>query len=685
MNLKNLKFFLQGLKFAVVGGLNTAIDFLFVNLLYWLFRPEGQSGLLLISVFAACMAMLNSYFMNKRWSFSSGGGAPSKTSASEISGFLTVSMLGLVVNTSIFLFTSRYLSELAGIGGFININASRLTGVACAMAVTFLGYKLGVFDTQAVRKYRETVGKSWMEGFRISWSFLICMIITAAVVRIIFFMTVPVAYGDAVNYYWTAAGIASGNFKEVDWFWHSLFTFFEAMLMFAGFKGVNAMMLSSLIPGVLLVVPVYLASGKAFGKATAVLASIFTVLSPRLIEYSVNGYSESLYLFLILCAVCIAAFWISEGVCGYAGATILGLSIAAFSLVRNESFIMALALIALILTQKLRRKVVCMAITVTVSALAILIYISVNERISGQACIFQKFTNVEKVYLEQIDWRNAAKETYGAVNPESLKSSENTAMRLFRHLRQNLFYMAERMPGVFFSPVLLFIPFTGLFGSSLLGRNRSGAVFLLAGLIPLLVYPFLQVEPRMLLLSLVAFSITGLAGAWLFSEYIAENMRRPFIKYALVSILLLSLLPFIPVLAWRSGELRSYHREIGKWISENVPVESSICGDGYGYVLSSCFWADRRAWPRLWTDKPSEIPADMRAKSKKILIIYEEFVKLANPEIINVFDNGIKGMVRLKEFNTKRGRIQIYRLEEDANAGFARNPNSKSEYRNSKQ
>jgi putative flippase GtrA len=661
MNLKNLKFFLQGLKFAVVGGLNTAIDFLFVNLLYWLFRPEGQSGLLLISVFAACMAMINSYFMNKRWSFSSGGG-PAKTSASEISGFLTVSMLGLLVNTSIFLFTSRYLSELAGIGGFININASRLTGVACAMAVTFLGYKLGVFDTQSVRKFREAVGQSWLEGFRISWRFLICMILAAAIVRIIFFIMVPVAYGDAVNYYWTAAGIASGNFAEVDWFWHSLFTFFEAMLMCAGLKGVNVMMLSSLIPGVLLVLPVYLASGKAFGKATAVLASIFTVLSPRLIEYSVNGYSESLYLFLILCAICVAVFWISEGVCGYAGAAILGFSIAAFSLVRNEAFIFALALIAVILTQNLRRKAACVALTVTVSALAILLYISANDRIAGQACIFQKFTNVEKVYLEQIDWRNAAKETYGTVKPGVSKSSENTVLRLFRHFRENLFYMAERMPGVFFSPVLLFIPFTGLFGSSLLGRKRSGAVFLLAGLIPLLVYPFLQVEPRMLLLSLVAFSITGLAGAWLFSEYIAANMRRPFIKYAFVSVLLLALLPFIPVLAWRSGELRAYHREIGKWISENVPPESAICGDGYGYVLSSCFWADRRAGPRLWTDKPSEIPADMRVKSKNILIIYEEFVKLANPEIITVFDSGIAGMTLLKEFKTKRGRIQVYEL-----------------------
>ena len=675
MNLKNLKFFLQGLKFAVVGGINTAIDFLFVNLLYWLFRPEGQSGLLLISVVAACMAMLNSYFMNKRWSFSSGGAAPSKTSASEISGFLTVSILGLVVNTSIFLFTSRYLSELTGIGGFLNINASRLVGVACAMFVTFAGYKLGVFDTRSVRKFREDLGTSWMEGFKISWSFLGYMIISATLVRVIFFIMVPVAYGDAVNYYWTAAGIASGNFKEVDWFWHSLFTFFESTLILAGLKGINAMMLSSLIPGVLLVIPVYLASGKAFGKATAVLASLFTVFSPRLIEFSVNGYSESLYLFLVLCAICTVVFWISERACGYAGAAILGLSMAAFSLVRNESFILALALLTLIMFQKLRRKATCVAIAVTVSALTILLYTSVNERISGHQCIFQKFTNVDKVYLEQIDWRNAAKETYGNGKAEAgsvtSPQSENTAMRLLRHFRENLFYMAERIPGVFFSPVLLFIPFAGLLGSSLLGRRLSGSAFLLAGLIPLLVYPFLQVEPRMLLLPLIVFSITGLAGAWLFSVYVSVNMGKPFMKYAFGALLVLALLPFITILAWRSGELRSYHREIGKWISDNVPRESSICGDGYGYVLSSCFWADRKAWPRLWTDKPEEIPADMKAKSRDILIIYEEFAKQANPEILNVFDSGIRGMVRLKEFNTKRGRIQIYRLEEDKNKGGA--------------
>ena len=659
MNMEKFKVLLQGLKFAVVGGANTGIDFLAVNALFWFFRPSGQAGLLLISIASACLAMLNSYFMNKYWSFASKG----SSRTSEVSGFLTVSLLGLAVNTSVFLFCAKYLMEFAGIGGFLNVNVSRLFGVACAMGVTFLGYKLGVFDTASVKKFREENGSAWPEGFTPSWTFIASICLSALAVRLLFWMAVPVVYGDSVNYYWVARGISEGSYATVDWFWHSLFTFFEAGIMMLGLHGQNAIMVSSLIPGVLLLIPAYLACGSAFGKSSAMIASAFIIFSPRLIEYSVNGYSESFFLFCIACSICIAVRWISSGKTGTAGAVILGVSSAAHVLVKNESVTVAVAILLFLLLSGIEKKIRNTIVACAFFAVSIAGYIAVNEKISGSTGIFQKSTNISKVYSEQIDWRNAARETYGQKNAApAIPSSENAIPRAFRHFHENLFYMAERIPGVFFSPLALFIPFAGLLGSSLLGRKKSAAIFLIGGVFPFISYPFLDVEPRMLFLSLLAFTAWGSAGLCIFSVFIAKNFGRKSLSYLFCAVLIISQIPFIMALAWRSNELRSYHKDIGVWLSENTKKSDMICGDGYGYVLSSAFWAGKKPMPRLWTTNPDDITVDMRKKSADILVIYEEFAKLANPEILQVFDSGMAGMKLMKEFKTRRGRVQIYHL-----------------------
>src|SRR6266481_6858918 len=90
------KTFSQILKFAIVGGFNTAIDLAILNLLI-LALNRGGSGIYFtfFKIISFAIATANSYLMNKYWTFSAN---PSKKPHIEIGQFLFVSAVGLLVN-----------------------------------------------------------------------------------------------------------------------------------------------------------------------------------------------------------------------------------------------------------------------------------------------------------------------------------------------------------------------------------------------------------------------------------------------------------------------------------------------------------------------------------------------------------------------------------------------------------
>ena len=253
------KLIAQVWKFGLVGFINTGVDFLVTNLLFWFFKPKSMFGLMLISIFAICAAAVNSYILNKFWTFNK----KTKMKISEIYRFSLVTFLGMLVNTSIFLFASKYLAELFGIEGFININVSRLIGVAAAMGVTFLGYRFGVFNTESVNGFRENFSFEIDSG-KINWKFLGTLLVTALMIRLVFVYLAPVAYGDAVNYNWNAYFLTHSQIDSVDWFWHSFFTYWETIFFLMGLSRYQVLVISSLVPGILLLIPLFLSAKKYF-------------------------------------------------------------------------------------------------------------------------------------------------------------------------------------------------------------------------------------------------------------------------------------------------------------------------------------------------------------------------------------------------------------------------------------
>src|SRR5512138_271884 len=59
----------QFLRFMTVGATNTVIDVAVTNALVLLIHPQSAIVLMLISIAACALATLNSYALNRRWTF----------------------------------------------------------------------------------------------------------------------------------------------------------------------------------------------------------------------------------------------------------------------------------------------------------------------------------------------------------------------------------------------------------------------------------------------------------------------------------------------------------------------------------------------------------------------------------------------------------------------------------------
>src|SRR5690348_3715899 len=111
----------QFLRFVVVGIINTAINFIVLNLLSYIFHVTKGENIIWITAVAFIVATTNSYFMNKLWAFkdkSTGDGGRKPTL------FLLVSLIGLAINAGIVYLITTYLHPLFGLSGQLWLNAA---------------------------------------------------------------------------------------------------------------------------------------------------------------------------------------------------------------------------------------------------------------------------------------------------------------------------------------------------------------------------------------------------------------------------------------------------------------------------------------------------------------------------------------------------------------------------------
>ena len=94
------------IKFAVVGGIGTVIDFGIFNLLTQLTTLAAVPA----SVVSFSCAVINNFFLNRAWTFK---GAQTRSLAMQMGQFALVSIIGLFIRTPIFALLEKSFTSLA--------------------------------------------------------------------------------------------------------------------------------------------------------------------------------------------------------------------------------------------------------------------------------------------------------------------------------------------------------------------------------------------------------------------------------------------------------------------------------------------------------------------------------------------------------------------------------------------
>jgi putative flippase GtrA len=134
------------MRFVVVGGLNTAIDFAVLNGLIYLFGiGRSDPKYVVFKGLSFIVALANSFFLNKLWVFKTRR-SEGKDMRREVMAFVGVSVAGLLANTLIaFVVYAAGHALLPGVSNAVMANIGALVGTVVVVLWNFTGYKFLVF------------------------------------------------------------------------------------------------------------------------------------------------------------------------------------------------------------------------------------------------------------------------------------------------------------------------------------------------------------------------------------------------------------------------------------------------------------------------------------------------------------------------------------------------------------
>lgn len=146
------KSFLQFGKFFIVGVLNTAIDFAILNLLMWLTNTYEGGNVAIFNTISFTVAVINSYILNKYWTFSAKGEAApagenkdASKASTEFVKFFIVAVTGWLLNTGILFGITTYVHPLFGASAALWANIAKAIATGIVLTWNFIGYKFLVF------------------------------------------------------------------------------------------------------------------------------------------------------------------------------------------------------------------------------------------------------------------------------------------------------------------------------------------------------------------------------------------------------------------------------------------------------------------------------------------------------------------------------------------------------------
>ncbi|MBU1177309.1 MAG: GtrA family protein [Patescibacteria group bacterium] len=141
MNNKIEKLIGQFVRFGIIGGMNTAIDFGILNLLMWWTGIYSGGQIVLLNIISFAIAVTNSYFWNKYWTFKD----KDSTGVLEFSQFIAVTLVGLVINSTIVYVVTTLVDPMFGLNETLWANLAKIVATGLSLIWNFIGYKFIVF------------------------------------------------------------------------------------------------------------------------------------------------------------------------------------------------------------------------------------------------------------------------------------------------------------------------------------------------------------------------------------------------------------------------------------------------------------------------------------------------------------------------------------------------------------
>lgn len=128
-------------KFGAIGVANTVIDFGVLNFLSAYFGIFGGLKISPLNATSFTVAVINSYFWNKYWTFKSGN----KGGGKQFIEFIIVSIIGMGINTGIVYMATTFAQPFAGFSEAQWLNVSKVLATFLSLVWNFIGYKFIVF------------------------------------------------------------------------------------------------------------------------------------------------------------------------------------------------------------------------------------------------------------------------------------------------------------------------------------------------------------------------------------------------------------------------------------------------------------------------------------------------------------------------------------------------------------
>jgi putative flippase GtrA len=128
------------LRFGLVGGLNTLVDLAILNCLLWLFPTDRTFSLLAYSSLAYSIGAINSFLLNKYWTFRQ----RQKTTSRELVRFALATLFGTGWSTLILWLASLVLHPYL-VSPTIWANVSKVIAIGGTALISYLAMRLWVF------------------------------------------------------------------------------------------------------------------------------------------------------------------------------------------------------------------------------------------------------------------------------------------------------------------------------------------------------------------------------------------------------------------------------------------------------------------------------------------------------------------------------------------------------------